>query len=57
MKSFIFWLATAAAIGSLAGSSLRPGFPEIVFVWAAVIGLHYGWRSYTLKQRTDATAS
>lgn len=57
MKSFVFWLATAAAIGAFAGSILRPGFPEIAIVWAAVIGIHYGWRSFTAKCSNEATAS
>ena len=57
MKSFVFWLATAGAIGALAASILRPGFPEIVIVWAAVIGLHYFWRTLTTKQRTASPTS
>ena len=57
MKSFVFWIATAGAIGTLAGSILRPGFPEIVIVWAAVIGLHSCWRSFTTKRRSVSTAS
>jgi hypothetical protein len=57
MKSFVFWLATVAAMGALAGSILRPGFPEIVIVWAAVIGLYYWRRSFTTKRRTVSTPS
>jgi hypothetical protein len=57
MKSFVFWLATAGAIGALAGTTLRPGFPEIVIVWAAVIGLYYGWRTLATKHRTPSATS
>jgi hypothetical protein len=52
MKSFVFWLATAGAIGALAGSTLHAGLPEIVIVWGVVIGLHYGWRSLATKHRS-----
>jgi len=52
MKSFAFWLATAGAIGALAGSTLHPGFLEIVIVWGAVIGLYYAWRTLATKHRT-----
>ena len=57
MKSFVFWLTTVAAIGALAGSMLRPGFPEIVIVWAAIIALHYGWRTMATKRHNASSAS
>ena len=57
MKSFVFWLATAGAIGAIAGSILRPGLLEIVIVWVAVIGLYYCWRNFAIKRRTVSTAS
>ena len=55
MKSFLFLLVTAAAVGALAGTILHPGAPEIVIVWAALIGLFYGVRSLRSARRTAAT--
>lgn len=52
MKSFFFWLATAGALGVIAGTMFRPGFPEVVLVWAAVVGLHYGIRAIANQRRS-----
>ena len=57
MKSFVFWLVTAAALGALAGSTLRLGFLEIVIIWAAVVGLHYGLRGKTTRRHTASPSS
>ena len=54
MKSFFFWLATAAAVGAFAATILRPGVPEIVIVWAVLIGLFYGVRSLRSTRRAAA---
>ncbi len=45
MKSFPFWLSIAAALGAVAGTTLHPGIPEIVIVWAVVAGLYYATRN------------
>ena len=47
MKSFVFWLTTAAAIGALAGSAVRPGLLVIMIIWVALIAPYYGWLSFT----------
>jgi hypothetical protein len=52
MKSFFFWLATASAIGALAGIIVRPGPQEIVIIWAALVGLYYLARSWGSHRRT-----
>lgn len=43
MKSFVLWLATAAAIGATAGTILRPGIPEIFVAWVATVAIYYAW--------------
>lgn len=50
MNSFFFWLATAGGLGVIAGTMLRPGFPEVVLVWAAVVGLYYGIRAIASRR-------
>ena len=52
MRSFFFWLATAGAVGALSGTTVRPGFPEIVIVWAAVVGMYYGVRFLGTQRRS-----
>jgi len=54
MKSLFFWLTTAAAVGALAATILRPGALEIVIVWAALIGLFYGLRSLRATRQSVA---
>jgi hypothetical protein len=52
MKSFVFWLATAGAVGAVAGTILHPGILEILIVWAAIVGLFYGVRSLRSQPRS-----
>ena len=44
MKSFIFWLTTAAALGAILGTAVRPGAVEVVVAWAVFTGLFYALR-------------
>ena len=53
MKSFSLWLATAAAFGSITGTLLHPGIPEIVIAWAVVVGMFYGIGSIRTRRRTS----
>lgn len=53
MKSFPFWLATAIALGSAAGTVLRPGIPEIVIAWTVLILAGTAVRSYRRKRRVE----
>ncbi len=54
MKSFIFWIATAAALGALTGTILRPGILEIFAVWAATIAIYYGWSARRAKPPVES---
>lgn len=49
MKSFVLWLATAAAIGAMTGTIVHPGIPEILAVWAATVAIYYGWSARTAR--------
>jgi len=41
MNLFPFWLITFTAIGAILGTTLRLGIPEIVIIWALLVGLPY----------------
>ena len=56
MQSFFFWLTLAVALGALLGSSLHPGFPEIIISLAVVNALFYGARGLARKRRQRVTA-
>lgn len=55
MPSFFFWLTMAAAMGALAGTLMRPGFPEIVLSVIALNAIFYGLRNTLRAQRRRAS--
>jgi hypothetical protein len=42
MRSFFFWLTSAAALGAILAMVLRPGVPEVLIVLAVANALYYG---------------
>jgi hypothetical protein len=54
MKSFVFWLTTATALGTVLAMILHPSPIEVMIVWIVVNALYYGWRT---NRRTVATGA
>ena len=56
MRSFVFWLSLAAALGAILAQVLHPGVPEIVIVFAVVNALYYGITG-SARRRTRPVSS
>lgn len=53
----VLWLIIALAFGAMLGTTLRPGFPEIVIIAFTLMGMAYGYRSMSVRSRRRVAAS